>query len=74
MSNNLIIRQHYLKIIFFKKRSGPNKWRDSRKPSEILEDLCKKRSIPFEMPTSENPNLKINNKLFNIANFGKLNF
>ncbi|XP_063311821.1 fer-1-like protein 4 [Pelobates fuscus] len=43
---------------------GYNKWRDAFKPTQILNSLCKKHSLPA--PEYRREEVKVNNKLFKI--------
>uniref|UniRef100_A0A3B1KAX2 Fer-1 like family member 4 n=1 Tax=Astyanax mexicanus TaxID=7994 RepID=A0A3B1KAX2_ASTMX len=47
-------------------KDGYNKWRDSRKPSAILADLCRKNGIPS--PEYRDTEVKVLNKIFKIPN------
>ncbi|KAG8565186.1 hypothetical protein GDO81_012752 [Engystomops pustulosus] len=45
---------------------GYNAWRDAFKPSQILNSLCKKHSLPA--PEYRREEVKVNNKLFRVPN------
>ena len=51
-------------------RTGPNKWRDTQKPKEILEEYCKKNNIsgPFYYGATK---VTVDGKMYNLADFGK---
>lgn len=53
-------------------RSGPNRWRDSRKPSQILADVCKLRNLTCVLPKPGETSLKIENVAFSLDKYGKL--
>ncbi|XP_063816242.1 fer-1-like protein 4 [Pseudophryne corroboree] len=45
---------------------GYNQWRDAFKPSQILNSLCKKHSLPA--PEYRREEVKVNNKIFKVPN------
>ncbi|CAF0722705.1 unnamed protein product [Brachionus calyciflorus] len=51
--------------------SGPNKWRDSRRPSQILEDVCRLRNLDFNPPGPGDIMLMIDKTTFNLEKFDK---
>lgn len=73
--NELIIlkKTRLLEFNRFKFRSGINKWRDSKKPSEILENVCKLRNLNYIPPKAGDISLKIDNKVFHLEKYGKNN-
>ena len=52
--------------------SGPNRWRDSRKPSHILADVCKLRNLQYALPKNGDLSLTIDNNVFTLDKFGKI--
>jgi len=48
-----------------------NAWRDSRRPSQILDDLCRFRGINCILPKQDETILKIENKIFTLDQYGK---
>ncbi|KAL4231637.1 hypothetical protein ACF0H5_009217 [Mactra antiquata] len=47
---------------------GPNKWRDSKKPKEILEDYCSKNRLPGPMFYGNN-SAKVGSKVYKLSEF-----
>lgn len=58
-------------MINFSLRSGPNEWRDSKKPSQILEDVCKFRNLNFTPPAPGETMLIVDKSTFSLDNYGK---
>lgn len=57
--------------------TGPNKWRDSRNPSAILEEVCEYFSLPspeYEEPNDIHPTIscRVGQKNFQLAQFEPL--
>ena len=52
-------------------RTGPNKWRDTQKPKEILDDYCKKNNIPGPFYYGATK-VTVDGKMYNLADFGKI--
>lgn len=50
----------------FDGRDGYNKWRDAKKPSTLLAELCRKNGIPS--PEYRESEVKVLNKIFKIPN------
>ncbi|XP_022096608.1 dysferlin-like isoform X4 [Acanthaster planci] len=48
--------------------SGPNKWRDTQKPMEILDDYCKKNNIPGPFYYGATK-VSVDGKMYNLADF-----
>jgi hypothetical protein len=55
---------------YYLSRSGPNRWRDSRKPSQILADVCKLRGLNFVTPRPGETTLVVDKTLFSLDKFG----
>ena len=66
-----MVKSYVIIIPSFVFRSGPNKWRDSLTPKQILEEYCKKNNIPGPFYFGTNK-LTMDSKMFNLADFGKL--
>ncbi|XP_038071057.1 myoferlin-like isoform X3 [Patiria miniata] len=48
--------------------TGPNKWRDTQKPMEILDDYCKKNNIPGPFYYGATK-VGVDGKMYNLADF-----
>lgn len=53
-------------------RSGPNRWRDSKKPSQILTDVCKLRGLNFVPPKPGETTLVVDKTVFSLDRYGKI--
>ncbi len=51
-------------------RTGPNTWRDSQTPKEILEEFCQSKNLTGPI-YSGSSTVKVGNRVFNLADFGK---
>jgi myoferlin len=51
--------------------SGPNRWRDSQRPSQILAQLCKARNLEYVAPGHGETSLKIEKNVFNLEKYEK---
>ena len=58
-------------MLIYINRSGPNQWRDSQKPTEILADMCKDRRFSYVPPNANNLELCINEQIFRLNDYGK---
>ncbi len=63
----------YVNIIWiYLKRTGPNRWRDSRKPSQILADICKLRNLSLTLPNYGESTLVADKTIFTLDKYGNL--
>lgn len=53
-----------LSVFFLPYRNGYNMWRDAFKPTQILDSLCKKMSLPAAEYRREE--VKVGNKIFKV--------
>ncbi|KAL0978832.1 hypothetical protein UPYG_G00176280, partial [Umbra pygmaea] len=63
---NRFYSHHYARcgIALYYDKDGYNKWRDTKKPSAILADVCRKNAIPS--PEYRDSEVKVLNKIFKV--------
>ena len=65
----IIILIHVFFILLLA-RSGPNEWRDARKPKEILDWFCTQRHL--SAPLFYDNTVKIGSRVYALAEYGKV--
>lgn len=64
ITSSLVFAASFKAAVFCDCRDGYNKWRDAKKPSAILAELCRKNAIPS--PEYRELEIKVLNKIFKV--------